>query len=45
MYKRGYSSILMSITDIKESTFLKCIRITNEESVWHIRMNNKRKLG
>jgi len=47
MYKRGYSPVqIMSITGHKkESTFLKYIRITNEESVRYISMNYKKKTG
>ena len=45
MYHRGYSSmIIMSITGHKkESTFLKYIRITNEEAVKIISLNYKKK--
>ena len=47
MYKRGYSPVLiMSITGHKkESTFLKYIRITNEESVRMISLDYKKKVG
>ena len=47
MYKRGYSPVqIMSITGHKkESTFLKYIRITNEESVRYISMNYNKKTG
>ena len=46
MYKRGYSPIvIMSITGHKkESTFLKYIRITNEESVRMISLDFKKKV-
>ena len=46
MYKRGYSPIvIMSITGHKkESTFLKYIRITNEESVRMISLDYKKKV-
>jgi integrase len=46
MYKRGYSPVMiMSITGHKkESTFLKYIRITNEESVRMISSNYKKKV-
>ena len=45
MYHRGYSSVMiMSITGHKkESTFLKYIRITNEEAVKIISLNYKKK--
>ena len=47
MYHRGYSSvIIMSITGHKkESTFLKYIRITNEEAVKIISLNYKKKVS
>ena len=47
MYKRGYSPVMiMSITGHKkESTFLKYIRITNEESVRMISLDYKNKTG
>ena len=47
MYKRGYSPVhIMSITGHKkESTFLKYIRITNEESVKMISLDFKKKTG
>ena len=47
MYKRGYSPVLiMSITGHKkESTFLKYIRITNEESVKMISLDYKLNTG
>ena len=47
MYKRGYSPVqIMSITGHKkESTFLKYIRITNEESVRMISLDYKKKVG
>ena len=46
MYKRGYSPVMiMSITGHKkESTFLKYIRITNEESVKMISLDYKKKV-
>ena len=47
MYKRGYSPVqIMSITGHKkESTFLKYIRITNEESVRMISLDYKKKVS
>ena len=47
MYKRGYSPVqIMSITGHKkESTFLKYIRITNEESVRMISLDYNKKVG
>ena len=47
MYKRGYSPVqIMSITGHKkESTFLKYIRITNEESVRMISLDYKKMVG
>tara|TARA_B100001059_G_scaffold128092_1_gene127988 strand:- start:1878 stop:2039 length:162 start_codon:yes stop_codon:yes gene_type:complete len=46
MYKRGHSPVMiMSITGHKkESTFLKYIRITNEESVKMISLDLKKKV-
>ena len=47
MYKRGYSPVqIMSITGHKkESTFLKYIRITNEESVRMISLDYSKKVS
>lgn len=47
MYKRGYSPVqIMSITGHKkESTFLKYIRITNEESVRMISLDYNKKVS
>jgi len=46
IYKRGFSSAhIMSMTGHKkESTFLKYIRITNEESVKMISLDYKKKV-
>ena len=47
MYHRGYSSVLIMsiIGHKKESTFLKYIRITNEEAVKIITMSYKKKVS